>query len=177
MTASTSALAVWIVLPQLRGSWFSFDRRLKSQQNCFHKSNTKFPSNIAFTKSLGTVSTETYQRVTPCSLGTQNLNITAWSIMAVTFSVWSERHLSHHVCFDGEVEKYTISRIRLKTDYQVLEVKTLFSFLFFSFFSFLFSFFSFLFLFFSFLFCSFLFFSFLTYILVLGLVVGRASKS
>ena len=65
------ALAVWIYLPQLCGSWFSFDQRSKSQHNCCHSGNTQLLLNI--------------QRVTPFSLGT----------MAVTLSVSSERYLSH----------------------------------------------------------------------------------
>ena len=72
------ALAVWIYLPQLRGFWFSFDQRSKSQHNCCHNGNTKFPLNIV---------EQNHQRVTPFSLGTQNLNDTPWSTMAVTLSV------------------------------------------------------------------------------------------
>ena len=68
---ASKALAVWLYLPQLRGSLFSFDQRSKSQHNCCHNGNTQFPLNI--------------QRVTPFSLGT----------MAVTLSASSERHLSY----------------------------------------------------------------------------------
>ena len=60
---ASKALAVWLYLPQLRGSWLSFDQRSKSQHNCRHNGNTHFQLNFA---------EQSHQRVTlGFSLGTQ----------------------------------------------------------------------------------------------------------
>ena len=59
-----------------------FNQRSKSQHSCCHNNcNTKFPLNIV---------EQNPHQVTPFSLGTQNLNDTSWSTMAVTLSVSSE---------------------------------------------------------------------------------------
>ena len=56
---------------------------------------SRLPSQRQYTISAQHCIEQHPQRVTPFSLGTHNLNDTAWSTMAVTLSASSERYLSH----------------------------------------------------------------------------------